>query len=269
VLSSLVSVISGRMDIAFVLSWRPVSTAYGLPPGPAPRPGAVSDDIHADENQHDDQNDDGQGHPTVGRGNEVHPFEGKQLWHKHHTGQHDTRSLPAGHAVEIMGAMGLEGRKVRRAEAADAADLVRLRAQMLADMGRSAADGADPWQANAEVWFADRLTREREFAAFVVDDPGDGVVACSAGICDFHAPGPRNLTGVRGHVFNMSTLPAHRSRGYARACLEALLEWFRDETAARVINLNATQDGIALYRSMGFSEPRFAALQLILTESRH
>ena len=39
--------------------------------------------------------------------------------------------------------MGLnvpEGRKVRRAEAADAADLVRLRAQMLADMGRSAGD---------------------------------------------------------------------------------------------------------------------------------
>ena len=37
--------------------------------------------------------------------------------------------------------------KVRRAEAADAADLVRLRAQMLADMGRSADDDADPTEA--------------------------------------------------------------------------------------------------------------------------
>jgi GNAT superfamily N-acetyltransferase len=156
------------------------------------------------------------------------------------------------------------GGKVRRAEAADAADLVRLRAQMLADMGRSVSDDVDPWRASAEDWFADRLVHEREFAAFVVDDPDDGVVACSAGICDFHAPGPGNLTGVRGHVFNMSTLPAHRRRGYARACLEALLAWFRDETEARVINLNATLDGIALYRSVGFTEPRFAALQLIL-----
>jgi hypothetical protein len=46
-----------------------------------------------------------------------------------------------------MGHMGLDapkGRKVRRAEAADAADLVRLRAQMLADMGRAAGDDADP-----------------------------------------------------------------------------------------------------------------------------
>jgi GNAT superfamily N-acetyltransferase len=134
-------------------------------------------------------------------------------------------------------------RKVRWAEAADAGDLVRLRAQMLADMGRSVDDDTDPWRASAEGWFADRLGRAREFAAFVVDDPDDGVVACSAGICDFHAPGPGNFTGVRGHVFNMSTFPAHRGRGYALACLAALLEWFRDETEARVINLNATSEG--------------------------
>jgi len=165
--------------------------------------------------------------------------------------------------------MGLEGRKVRRAEAADAADLVRLRAQMLADMGRCAGGDDDPWRASAEDWFAGRLVRGREFASFLVDDPDDGVVACSAGICDYHAPGPGNLTGVRGHVFNMSTLPAHRRRGYARACLEALLEWFRDETEARVVNLNATPDGIALYRTVGFTEPRFAALQLIVAEPRH
>jgi hypothetical protein len=48
----------------------------------------------------------------------------------------------------------------------------------------------------------------------------------------------------------------------------ALLEWFRDETEARVINLNATPDGIALYRSVGFTAPRFAALHLILAEPR-
>ena len=158
-----------------------------------------------------------------------------------------------------MGLDVLKGRKVRRAAAADAADLVRLRAQMLTDMGRAAGDDTDPWRARAEGWFADRLVRGREFASFVIDDPHDGVVACSAGICDFHAPGPGNLSGVRGHVFNMSTLPAHRRRGYARACLEALLEWFRDETAARVITLNATPDGIALYQAVGFTAPRFAA----------
>jgi GNAT superfamily N-acetyltransferase len=56
--------------------------------------------------------------------------------------------------------------------------------------------------------------------------------------------------------------PQYRRRGYARACLEALLAWFRDETEARVINLNATGEGIALYRSLGFTEPRYPVLQL-------
>lgn len=169
----------------------------------------------------------------------------------------------------MLSRMGPEiptGWKVRRAEVADATALVRLRAQMLTDMGRAVGGDADPWRASAKEWFADRLARRREFASFVVDDPNDGVVACSAGTCDFHAPGPGNLTGVRGHVFNMSTLPGHRRRGYARACLEALLEWFRDETDARIINLNASPDGLALYQAMGFTEPRFAALQLMLAE---
>jgi GNAT superfamily N-acetyltransferase len=62
----------------------------------------------------------------------------------------------------------------------------------------------------------------------------------------------------------MSTDPRFRGRGYARACLDALLAWFRDETEARVINLNATSDGTALYRSLGFTEPRYPALQLRL-----
>jgi ribosomal protein S18 acetylase RimI-like enzyme len=167
-----------------------------------------------------------------------------------------------------MGLIGPTGQKVRRAEPADAADLGRLRAQMLTDMGRAAGDDDDPWRASAEEWFAGRLARRGEFASFVIDDPDDGVVACSAGICDFHAPGPGNLTGVRGHVFNMSTLPGHRRRGHARVCLEALLDWFRDETEARVISLNATPDGIALYRSVGFTDPRFAALQLTTADPR-
>lgn len=69
-------------------------------------------------------------------------------------------------------------------------------------------------------------------------------------------------------VFNMSTDPQHRRRGYARACLDGLLAWFRDETEARVINLNATGDGTALYRSLGFAEPRYPAQQLRLARPR-
>jgi len=153
---------------------------------------------------------------------------------------------------------------VRRATAPDAAALTRLRAVMLSDMGMLAA-GADPsWLDKAEAWFAQRLDGKDDFAAFVIEDPDLGLVSCVAGVCDRHAPGPGNPGGVQGLIFNMSTDPRRRRRGYARACLDALLAWFRDETEARVVNLHATGDGIALYRSLGFAEPRYPALQLRL-----
>jgi len=157
---------------------------------------------------------------------------------------------------------------VRRAAAADAAALTRLREVMLSDMGMLAA-GADPgWRDKAEEWFAQRLDDKDSFAAFVIEHPVLGVVSCAAGVCDQHAPGPGNPGGVQGLVFNMSTDPQYRRRGYARACLDELLAWFRDETEARVINLNATGDGMALYRSLGFAEPRYPALQLRLARPR-
>lgn len=153
---------------------------------------------------------------------------------------------------------------VRRAEVADAAALTRLREVMLADMGMLAAGGDPGWRDKAQAWFARRLDDKDDFAAFVVEHPDLGVVSCAAGVCDQHAPGPGNPGGVQGLVFNMSTDPRCRRRGYARACLDPLLAWFRDETEAQMINLNATGDGIALYKSLGFTAPRYPALQLRL-----
>ena len=156
---------------------------------------------------------------------------------------------------------------VRRAAAGDAAALTRLREIMLADMGAISPDTDPAWRDLAEAWFAERLEDKEDFAAFVIEQPGLGVVSCAAGVCDRHAPGPGNPGGVQGHVFNMSTDPRCRHRGYARPCLNALLAWYGDETEARVINLYATGDGIGLYRSLGFAEPRFPALQLRMTRT--
>ncbi len=156
---------------------------------------------------------------------------------------------------------------VRRATEADAAALVRLRGLMLESMGTDDGGADAEWRRVAEAWFADRLGDKGDFAAFVVDDPDLGVVCGAAGLCDRHAPGPANLSGLHGHVFNISTDPRRRRRGYARACLDALLAWFQDETQVRLVKLNATGDGLALYRSFGFDVPRYPALQLRLDDS--
>ncbi|MGP3951586.1 GNAT family N-acetyltransferase [Streptomyces sp. 7N604] len=96
------------------------------------------------------------------------------------------------------------------------------------------------WRRAAEEWFVQRLHEKGDFAAFVADEPELGVVSSAVGTCDRHAPGPANLSGLHGHVFNISTDPRRRRLGYARACLDVLLAWYRDETDVGVINLNAT-----------------------------
>ncbi|MEV7801332.1 GNAT family N-acetyltransferase [Microbispora sp. NPDC088329] len=153
---------------------------------------------------------------------------------------------------------------VRRSGTADAAALVRLRALMLEDMGADVGDENAPWRAAAEAWFTRRLGDPSNFAVFVVDDPELGVVSCAAGTCDSRAPGPTNPGGLHGHVFNICTDRRRRRLGLARACLDALLAWYRTETEVRTIDLNATSNGIELYQSFGFDAPRYPALQLRL-----
>lgn len=152
--------------------------------------------------------------------------------------------------------------RVRRATAEDIGALVRLRALMLNAMGTPTGDERAPWRADAARWFADRMPPADEFAAFVVEDPELGVVACAVGACDAHAPSPANPSGPHGHVSDVSTDPLRRGRGHARACVAALLDWFRRETRVTEINLNATGDGAGLYESFGFEAPRHPALRL-------
>ncbi|MFF2013240.1 GNAT family N-acetyltransferase [Streptomyces sp. NPDC058195] len=150
----------------------------------------------------------------------------------------------------------------RRATLDDIPALVRLRGLMLDGMGVETGGVDAPWRSASADWFADRLGQPALFAAFLVDDPELGVVSVAAGACDAHAPGPMNLSGLQGHVFNVSTDPRRRRLGHARVCLDALLDWFRTETGVGAVSLNATGDGAALYESYGFAAPRYPVLQL-------
>lgn len=151
---------------------------------------------------------------------------------------------------------------VRRATHADVAALVRLRALMLASMGMDVGDDRAPWRADAARWFAGRMPRADEFAAFVVEDPELGVVACAVGTCDGHAPSPADPSGLRGHVSNVCTDPRRRRLGHARACVDTLLTWFREETGVTTVGLHATGEGAGLYEAFGFAPPGNPLLHL-------
>ena len=149
----------------------------------------------------------------------------------------------------------------RRTVPADAAALTGLRAAMFAAMGTDPGPDDAGWRAGAAEWFAQRMTDGDRFAAFVMDV--DGRPVSSAAVeHERHAPSPASPGGVRAKLFNVCTLPSHQGRGYARACVTAALAWVRHETTAEVVQLSATPDGIALYRSLGFTVTDHPAMRL-------
>jgi GNAT superfamily N-acetyltransferase len=142
---------------------------------------------------------------------------------------------------------------VRRATPDDAPELMRLRKVMLAGIPGvdDATDG--PWVAEGEAVFRRQLADPADrLAAFVVDRPdADGLAACVVGAIDERLPNPVDGP-YRGYVYNVATDPAYRRRGYSRACMAALLQWY-DRRGLRVVFLHASPDGLPLYTSLGFT----------------
>jgi len=95
--------------------------------------------------------------------------------------------------------------------------------------------------------------RPSECAVFVVDDPDQPgrLAACGTGVVSTRMPNPFHRTSRCGYVQWMSTEPSWRRRGMARAVLRALLDWFESHGVDNV-ELHATAEGAALYRSEGF-----------------
>ncbi|MEV4756743.1 GNAT family N-acetyltransferase [Micromonospora sp. NPDC049559] len=152
---------------------------------------------------------------------------------------------------------------VRRALASDVDELVRLRGVMLGAIhGRTVEPGS--WPEAAARSLRERLPGpEPSLVAFVVerpDEPGR-LAACVLGAVESRLPGPSNPSGLIGHVFNVVTDPDHRRRGYSRACMEALLDWYRRRGVTR-IELNASPAGEPLYRSLGFTPRTTPAMRL-------
>lgn len=144
----------------------------------------------------------------------------------------------------------------------DADELIRLRAIMLQTFG-DPRSWNDDWRPPSRQTLRKRLTGPgSSIAAFVVDRPGgSGLAACAVGIIEERLGNPANLGGLTGYVFNVSTDPGFRRRGHARACLEALLEWFRSRDVG-VVDLRASTEGEPLYSDLGFKRTPDPAMRL-------
>ncbi|GAB3167489.1 GNAT family N-acetyltransferase [Streptomyces incanus] len=153
--------------------------------------------------------------------------------------------------------------RVRRAVPGDAEEVLRLRQVMIDSMARSSP--ATDWHADALPVLRAKLAEpDGPFAAFVVDRPErDGLSALVAGTIEYRIGGAHNPHGTDGYVFSVATAPDARRQGCARACMEALLEWFREHGVRRV-RLTASAQAEPLYASLGFARRPDPLLELRL-----
>jgi GNAT superfamily N-acetyltransferase len=152
------------------------------------------------------------------------------------------------------------GTRVRRATTDDIDELIRLAAVMLAAMGHD--PSPEDWQRAARELLPGEFDAETK-AAFVVDHPDGGgrLIASAAGSITQWFPTVFNADGRYGYVQWVATDPEFRRRGHSRAAMGALLKWFRAEDVA-IVDLRATPEAEALYRSLGFTDVDTPLLRL-------
>lgn len=141
---------------------------------------------------------------------------------------------------------------VRRAVPEDAEELLRLRQVMIDSVFST--DSSTHWHKESLPTVRHRLEDpEGGFVAFVIDHPErpGALAALVAGTVEYRIGRLGNPHGLVGHVFSVATDPDARRRGYARACMETLLDWFRTQDV-RQVDLNASAEAEPLYASLGF-----------------
>lgn len=139
---------------------------------------------------------------------------------------------------------------LRLATADEAAVLAHHRAAMFRDMKEVDEQGASIIENASEDHLA-ALIEAREYFGFLAEH--EGVVVGGGGVwLRPLLPRPGTLQGaMEAYVLNVYTEAEHRRGGVARAIMEAILEWSRDQRVARV-TLHASKEGRSLYEALGF-----------------
>lgn len=134
----------------------------------------------------------------------------------------------------------------------DIPELIELRmAYLAADFGQL--DDADEQAIRAALpsYFERHL--ELDLLAFGMRAE-DGSIASVALLLVSEKPAnPRFPNGRIGTVFNVFTVPEHRRQGLAALVMSELVAKAR-ELGLDLVELNATDEGYGLYRSLGFAD---------------
>ena len=140
---------------------------------------------------------------------------------------------------------------IREALASDLDIVIHHRRKMYEDMGTRAEDALARMEASSRPFFA-RALADGSYRGWLAEDGSGRVVAGGGVILIPFQPSPRDPAPRRPWIVNMYTEPEYRRQGLARRLMEAMVAWCRAERMTSVY-LHASDDGRALYESLGFT----------------
>ena len=140
---------------------------------------------------------------------------------------------------------------VQLATRQDLPELMELReAYLTADFGELSREQSDLIMPEVSAYLWDHLGKD--IHAFVLRREGR-IASCVWLLTVMKPPSPRFPHGRTGILFNVYTRPEYRRRGLAKRVMQAVVDGAR-ELNLDVIELNATDEGYPLYRSIGFAD---------------
>ena len=140
---------------------------------------------------------------------------------------------------------------LQQADLNDIDELIQLRiAYLNDDFGQISEDEKQCITKQLSDYFMRRLGTE--LIAFIARDNGRIVSVAQLHIIEMPA-NTTLLSGIRGEVLSVYTLPEYRGRGLCSQLMQNLLAYGKEAGLGR-IDLSATEKGYPIYKKLGFKE---------------
>ena len=139
---------------------------------------------------------------------------------------------------------------IRLATPVETETIVAHRRAMFFEMGYRDKAALDAMAASFRPWLRQKMDTGAYLAWLAVET--DGRIAAGLGLWLMDWPPHMIGPGARrGNILNVYTERAWRRQGIARRLMEAALDWCRTH-GIRTVILHSSDDGRALYESLGF-----------------